>query len=120
MVVDDVPEEKMNALEFVNNKILHKYGDTGVQKVINKAVFDLLDYIVVYPVENENKLTDKNGNILPDAVLLPRGSTPEDLAYEIHSDIGDRYIKAIDARTNRTLGKDHELENKDVIKIVTD
>lgn len=116
----EIPDEKEEALEFIRENVLNKYRSTGVEEVINKAVFDLLNYIVVYPVENENKYTDKDGNVLPDAVLLPKGSTPVDLAYKVHSDIGDKYIKAIDARTNRTLGKDKELKNNDIIKIVTE
>ncbi len=119
-ILDDkkISDKEMEALEFVN-KILRNYGSTGVQKLVNKAVFDLLNMIVVYPVENENNYTDKKGNILPDAILLERGSTAEDLAYEVHSDIGDDFIGAIDCRTQRRIGSDQILQNGDVIKILT-
>ncbi|MFB6217211.1 MAG: redox-regulated ATPase YchF [Candidatus Aenigmatarchaeota archaeon] len=114
---EGISEEQRKALDFVE-RILESYGSTGVQKCMNKAVLDLLDMMVVYPVEDKNKLTDSKGNVLPDAVLLERGSTAEDLAYEIHSDIGEEFIGAIDCKTDRKIGADHELEHGDIIKIL--
>jgi hypothetical protein len=73
----------------------------------------------VYPVQNESKWTDGQGETLPDAFLLPRGSTPKDLAYAVHSDIGDGYLHAVDARSNRRISESYELEEGDVIKIVS-
>ena len=112
-------EKQKKALEFIKKNVLEKYGKTGVQEILNKAVFELLGYIVVYPVANETKLTDAEGNILPDAFLLPKGSTVIDLAYKIHSDIGEKFNCAIDVRTKKRLGKDYVLKNGDVIKIMT-
>ena len=74
--------------------------------------------IVVYPVEDENKLTDKQGNVLPDAYLMPKGSTALDLAYKIHTDIGEKFIGAIDCKTHKRVGKDYELKDGDIIKIL--
>ena len=97
---------------------LEKWGSTGVQKCLETAIFDLLELIPVYPVEDENKLTDKEGRVLPDVHLLPKGSTAKDLAYKVHTDIGDNFIRAIDARSKRVVGADHELRKDDVITIV--
>lgn len=113
-----ISQDQSEALDFVED-ILDKYGSTGVQKCLNKAVFELLDRIVVYPVEDKSKLTDKQGNVLPDAVLLERGSTAEDLAYKVHTDIGEEFIGAIDCKTGRKIGANHELESGDIIKILT-
>lgn len=99
--------------------ILDKIGDTGVQKCVEEAVFKLLDLIVVYPVEDESKLTDKDGRVLPDAYLMKRGATAVDLAYKVHTDLGKNFIRAIDTRTKRVVGHDHELSDGDVIKIVS-
>ncbi|MEA1924567.1 MAG: redox-regulated ATPase YchF [Candidatus Altiarchaeota archaeon] len=118
-LLKEVPDKQGKALDYIKENILGVYGSTGVQQCLNKAVFDLLGMIVVYPVENENKLADKEGNILPDALLLPRESSAIDLAYRIHSDIGDRFIGAIDCKTKMKVGRDHKLENGDVIKIIT-
>lgn len=74
--------------------------------------------IVVYPVEDEHKLSDQKGNVLPDAILVPKGSIPKELAYLIHTDIGDTFMHAVDARKNMRIASDHELEEGDIISIV--
>ncbi|VVB89959.1 Ribosome-binding ATPase YchF [uncultured archaeon] len=98
--------------------LMKKNGGTGIQRCINETVFRLLDLIVVYPVEDENKFTDKNGRILPDAFLLKRGSTARDLAFMVHTDIGKGFLYAVDARTKMRLGEKYELKNGDIVKIV--
>ena len=80
----------------------------------------MLKLIVVYPVEDETHLTDKNGRILPDAYFMKQGSTAKDLAYKVHTDLGEHFIRAIDARTHRIIGGDHILKDGDVIRIVAD
>jgi ribosome-binding ATPase YchF (GTP1/OBG family) len=99
--------------------LMKKNGGTGIQKCINETVFKLLDLIVVYPVEDENRFTDKKGNILPDAFLMKKGSTPKDLAFMVHTDIGKSFLFAVDARTRMRLGEKHELKNGDIVKIVS-
>ena len=47
-------EEKLNAkqkeaLNFIKTGMLDKYSSTGVQKVLDIAVFDLLKYIAIFP-----------------------------------------------------------------------
>ena len=113
----DIPDNQKKALQKIEH-ILEKIGDTGVQKCIEEAVFKLLDLIVVYPVEDETHLTDKEGRVLPDAYLMKRGSTAVDLAFKVHTDLGKNFIRAIDTRTKRIVGHDHELNDCDVIKIV--
>ncbi len=93
-------------------------GGTGVQKVIEKAVFDMLDSIVVYPVEDETHWASKKGHLLPDAYLVRRGATARDLAYIIHSEFGEKFIRAVNARTRRVVGADYELQENDIVKIV--
>ena len=99
--------------------VLDRWGDTGVQRALDTVVYDVLDQITVYPVENETKWTDSQGRLLPDAHLLARGATPLDLAYAVHSDIGEGYLHAVDAREGRRIGEDHELAEGDVVKIVS-
>lgn len=115
---DDITPEQKKGLETISN-FLDRFGGTGVQETLEKAVYEMLDMIVVYPVENEHNYTDKEGRILPDAHILPRGSTAEDLAYAVHTDIGEGFIRAVNAKTERIIGRDHELEDGDVIKIVS-
>ena len=117
-IVGDVSDQQAEGLERIR-EVMQAWGGTGVQKSLNTAVYDLLDMVTAYPVQNESKWTDGTGNVLPDAHLLPEGSTPTDLAYAVHSDIGDGYLHAVDARDGRKIGDDHELEEGDVIKIVS-
>ena len=111
-------EKQRYALQIVSS-FIKKYGSTGVQEILNVACFDLLKKIVVYPVEDESKLTDKKGNILPEAYLLNEDSTAKDLAHVIHDELGKGFLFAIDVRTKRRLGADHKLKNNDVVKIVS-
>jgi ribosome-binding ATPase YchF (GTP1/OBG family) len=115
---DKLNEAQIKGLESIRTCMARMDG-TGVQKVIEKAVFELLDSIVVYPVEDETHWMDKRGNVLPDAYLVTRGSTAKDLAYKIHTDFGDKFIRAVNARTKRVVGATYELEDQDVIKIVS-
>lgn len=117
-IVGDLTDGQRAGLDQVRD-LMAENGGTGVQRALDTAVYDLLDYITVYPVQNETKWTDGQGNVLPDAFLVPRGSTPHDLAYAVHSDIGDGYLHAVDARSNRRVGEDHELSEGDVVKIVS-
>lgn len=111
-------EQQKKALDKTSI-FLSKYGSTGIQEIINLTVFNLLKLIVVYPVEDELKLTDKRGNVLPDAHLLPAKSTSRDLAEKIHTDLGKGFLYAIDVRSKMRLGADYKLQNNDVIKIVS-
>ena len=116
---EGLSEKQMNALEYIKIHVLGKYGSTGIQQCIEEAV-DMLDLIVVYPVEDETHLTDKEGRVLPDAHLVPRGTTAKELAFRVHTDLGEHFIRAIDVRTHRVIGADHVLQDRDVISIVSD
>lgn len=111
-------EAQKHGLETIR-QFMEQNSGTGVQKAINTAVFELLDMIVVYPVEDENKYCDGQGRVLPDAFLMKRGSTPHDLAYRIHSDIGDGFLYAVDAQSKMRIRENHELRHGDIIKIVS-
>ncbi len=113
-----ISDKYKKAIEMIKETVL-KYGDTGVQGCINEAIFNVLNKVVVYPVEDEHKFADKDGNVLPDAFLMDLDSSPKDLAFKVHTEIGQGYIGAIDTRTGRKVGKDYKLKNSDVIKILT-
>lgn len=114
----ELNEKQMKALDLIKVNILDKYGSTGMQECLNKAVFEFMKYMAVYPVENEHKFSDKKGNVLPDVFLMPPGSTALDLAFKVHTDIGEKFIGAIDARTGKKIGGDYILKNNDIIKIL--
>jgi ribosome-binding ATPase YchF (GTP1/OBG family) len=99
------------ALEEVRG-LLKKWGSTGVQELVDKAIRE------VYPVDDENKLTDKKGNVLPDAFLVPKGTTARELAYKIHTELGETFLYAINARTKMRLSEDYPLQDGDIIRVV--
>jgi len=115
---DKLNERQRRALEYIRENVLEKWGSTGVQDAINTAFLEVLGMVVVFPVEDENKLTDHKGNVLPDAFLMPRGSKIIDLARKIHSELAEKFVSAIDVRTKRRLGGEYILRNRDVIKII--
>ncbi len=115
--VDISPQQK-DALNHVEN-ILSKLNSTGIETALNSAIFRVLKLIVVFPVEDETKLSNKHGQILPDARLLSENATAKNLAETIHQDIAKGFLFAIDAKTKQRIGADHQLKNGDVIKIVS-
>ena len=117
-ILKELSEEQESALNKIKKDFQPYVGGTGVQSVLNNAVFGLLGYIAVFPA-SANKLGDSKGNILPDCFLLPSGSTALDFAFFLHTDFGKNFIKAIDARTKKALGKDYELKHRDGLEIVT-
>jgi ribosome-binding ATPase YchF (GTP1/OBG family) len=116
-ILRDADDKQKAALDFIRNRVLVPYKSTGVQKIIDNVVFDILGMIVVYPVENEHRFSDHNNNVLPDALLMKKGSTALDLAYRVHEDIGKNFIAAVDARTGMHISAKHELKNGDIISI---
>lgn len=120
-VVDEsrLTKEQSWALAYVEQRVMTKLMRTGVQFALNSAVFKLLGMNVVYPVEDPKNLSDKKGNILPDASLVPKGYVAKDLAKAIHSDLAKRMLHAIDARNGLRLPQDYSLRDRDVISIVT-
>ncbi len=118
-VIGHLSEAQVRALELVRERVLRVYGSTGVQDAINSVYFDLLKGIVVYPVEDENRFTDKKGRVLPDAYIVRRGTTARRLAEMIHTELAEGFLYAIDAKRKMRVGADYELKDGDVIKIVS-
>ena len=107
------------ALNFIRKDILGEYLRTGVQFAINVAVFKLLRMNAVYPVADTNKLSDKYGNILPDVYLMKSGSTIEDLAREIHTELVKGLLYAIDIRDGLRLPSTYHIKDRDILSIVS-
>jgi len=115
---DIVSSKQLDALNKVS-KVLKSFGSTGIQNILNYACFDVLNNIVVYPVEDEFKFTDKKGNVLPEARIVSKNITAKELANLIHKELGKGFLYAIDARSKQRIGAEHILKNNDIIKIVS-
>src|SRR3989338_662530 len=115
-IVGKLSEQQGNALEMIR-KVMKEFGSTGVQEVLNGVVFDLLKYIAVFPAGS--KMEDSKGNVLPDCFLMPPGSTALDFAYKLHTDIGDKFVKAINLKTKQAVGKSYVIKNLDGLEIMT-
>lgn len=115
---DNLSDKQLDALNKVS-KILKKFDSTGIQKILNYACFDILNNIVVYPVEDEFKFIDKKGNVLPDARIVSKNTTAKELANLIHNELGKGFLYAIDARSKQRIGAEHVLKNNDIVKIVS-
>lgn len=118
-ITGSVASKQEKALNFIKESVMSKLGGTGLQKAVNEAVFSLLDYIHVFP-GGVNKLEDKDGNRLPDCFLIPSNSTALDFAFKVHTDLGKKFIRAVDVKKKMTVGKEHKLKAGDVVEIVSD
>lgn len=117
-------QQKLNdkqrwALNFIRKDILGEYLRTGVQFAINVSVFKLLRMNAVYPIADVSKLSDKHGNILPDVYLMKSGSTIEDLAREIHTELVKGLLYAIDIRDGLRLPTNYHVKDRDILSIVS-
>jgi len=110
--------QQQKALDLVK-LVLSKIETTGIQQALDIACFEVLKLIVVYPVEDETKLSNKDGQILPDARLLPANATAKDLATTIHADLANGFLHAVDVKTKQRIGAQHQLKSGDVVKIVS-
>jgi ribosome-binding ATPase YchF (GTP1/OBG family) len=96
---------------------VNKLEGTGLMRLLDYVLFEELDRIVVYPVQDESQWTDGDGNVLPDAFVVQNGIQAKQVAYKVHSDLGDGFIKGVDGRTRRIVGAEHELSDGDVLRI---
>jgi len=109
----ELSDRQKQALEFIKTNSL----PTGVQEILDVAVFDILERIAIHP-GGANKLEDSDGNVLPDCFLMRKGSTALDFAYRLHTDFGKNFIRAIDVKTKKTIGKEHVLNHLDIIELI--
>ncbi len=116
--LDKLNAQQKKALQFIEENVLKTFGSTGVQQVLDHAVFSLLKYKAIFP-GGVNKLTDSDGNVLPDCFLLPEKATALDFAYHLHTDFGKNFIKAVNVKTKMPVGRDHVLNHRDVVEIMS-
>ena len=117
---EKLTQREVKTLEKIRTNILKKFGGTGIQKVLNYAVFKILNQIAVYPVSDVNKFTDNKNRVLPDVFLVKEHTELRKFIREkIHSDLAEHFIHGIDAKTKRRMGESYKLKDNDIIKVVT-
>ncbi|MDA4134296.1 MAG: YchF-related putative GTPase [Thaumarchaeota archaeon] len=115
----ELTDAQRTALAYIRRKVFGEYLRTGVQFALSITIFKLLKMNAIYPVADPEKLTDKSGHVLPDVYLLPAGSTLDDLARTVHSDLHKGLLYAVDVRTGIHLPTDYVLRDRDVLSIVS-
>ncbi|RDZ51954.1 GTPase [Haloferax sp. Atlit-6N] len=115
-IVGGVSDEQEAGLEQIR-EFVAEFGGTGVQQSLENALFDVMGAIAIFPGSANGK-SDSQG-VFRDCFILPEGSTTEDFAYHLHSDIGDGLLHGIDCHSKRQIGSDHELAHRDVVEIVS-
>ncbi|MEE2606606.1 MAG: YchF-related putative GTPase [Candidatus Thermoplasmatota archaeon] len=108
-------QTQRKALAAISESLVWDGG--GLVGLLSEVVFGTLSRRVAYPVQDETHWVDGDGNTLPDALLVEQGTTAKGLAYAVHSDLGDGFIRAVDARSSRVIGAEHEVQDGDVISI---
>lgn len=116
-IIGNPDARQKQALEAMQ-KFVKENGGTGVPQALEAMVFSKLGMMVAYPVEDENHYCNNFGEVLPDVLLLPAGTTAIGLAAKIHTDLAAKFIGAVDAKTKRRVGREHVLQFGDIIKIV--
>jgi len=119
-IVDEskLAESQIKALKLIQERILDVYESTGVQEALDKSLFEMARYKAVFPVENETKLSDKDGRVLPDVLLLPEDAEVRDVAEAIHTEIAEKAIAGLDARKGIRISLSYVPKNRDVIRIL--
>ena len=117
--LEKLNNKQKNALDFIKKDIMGEYMRTGVQFAINVTVFKLLKMNSIYPVANEETLSDKKGRVLPDLILVKEGATIKDLANEIHTGLSKGLLYGKDLRYNLRLPTHYQLRDRDVISLVS-
>ena len=111
-------EKEKQIIQKINDEILKRNMGTGIPNILSNVI-DILDYITAYPVADGSHLTDQEGRVLPDVHLIPKGTTAKELAGRIHKDLMENFVCGIDVRSNKKLGENYELQDRDIIKIMS-
>ncbi len=116
-ILKELNRDQLHAIEIVKD-VIKKHGSTGVQDLVNRLVLGIDHDKVVFTVEDEKKLTDGRGRVLPDAYIVKENATPRDVAGIIHSDFAQKYKGAIDCRTALKVKNDEPVKDGQILKIL--
>lgn len=121
--MNDIAENGVAAhWSYKENKSAFNLSRTDAKLEFFKAVIDMnqdSNQDNIYNTIKEENGEDVIYVFTPkgDVIELPRGSTPVDFAYRVHTKIGDSMIGAL--VNNQIVPLNHELQDGDVVKINT-
>eukprot|EP01097_Dermamoeba_algensis_P007055 TRINITY_DN440_c0_g5_i1.p1 TRINITY_DN440_c0_g5~~TRINITY_DN440_c0_g5_i1.p1 ORF type:complete len:227 (+),score=49.03 TRINITY_DN440_c0_g5_i1:741-1421(+) len=106
-------------LEKVQDLVLFRYGGTGIQQAINRAV-DTLGMIPVYPVGSIHSFSSHNSKgVFRDCLLVPPKTTVRELAKKLSADF-DKYFAYAESASGMRLGEEDVITlDNNIIKIST-
>lgn len=109
--------EKGNARTIMQDRIREKYQFYNSLLEINSMFGDNQEFVEQVKCE---LFSDKVYvyTTKGDYIELPKGSTPIDFAYKIHTDIGNNMVYAL--VNDEAVPDDYVLKNKDRVRIITD
>ncbi|KAJ2371942.1 hypothetical protein IW150_004361 [Coemansia sp. RSA 2607] len=84
-----VDEKVRRRLENIRDLVLFRYGSTGVQDVVGRAV-EALRYVPVFPVKSLVNFGASSGGAFRDCVLVRPGTTVREFARSLHSQAIDQ------------------------------
>ncbi len=89
-----MPLYRNSRIEKVQDLVLYRYGSTGVQDVVLKAV-EVLGLVPAFPVKSLTTFANTNGKgVFRDCVLLWPGTTVLEFADIVHPEIAKHYLGA--------------------------
>ena len=122
--MNDIAENGVAAhWSYKENKSAFNLSRTDAKLEFFKAVIDMnqndMNNENLYNTIREENSDDVIYVFTPksDVIELPKGSTPVDFAYRVHTKIGDSMIGAL--VNNQIVPLNHELQDGDVVKINT-
>lgn len=108
---------KGNAREVMQQDLKEKYQFFKSLVEINSVFGDNQEFVLQVKKElfaDKIYVYTTKGEV----VELPKGATPIDFAYKIHTDIGNTMVGAVVNEEHVPI--DYQLRNKDRVKIITD
>ena len=105
------------AREKMQEDLINKWQSFDALVEINNAFLDNQEFVTKVKQE---VLSEKIYVYTPkgETMELPKGATPIDFAYKIHTDVGNTMVSAI--VNDEIVPIDYELKNGDIVKIQTD
>eukprot|EP01116_Phalansterium_solitarium_P010928 TRINITY_DN26527_c0_g1_i1.p1 TRINITY_DN26527_c0_g1~~TRINITY_DN26527_c0_g1_i1.p1 ORF type:complete len:445 (+),score=124.18 TRINITY_DN26527_c0_g1_i1:62-1396(+) len=112
-------DDKIRArLDKIRDLVLFRYGATGVQDAIKRAV-DSRQLVPVYPVKNLHNFTSDGKGVFRDCMLLECGTTVREFCHALSPEMEKHFLYA-EGVSGQRMGEDEVLvRDNNIIKFTT-